>query len=147
MGILLGIATRERPKGPMKLHERAPITKAGGVEDDFRGRSPGRSVVVLTREGWEAACQDLGQSVDWTTRRANLLVEGVNLTEQTGERLRVGEVVLEVTGECDPCQRMETAVAGLRAALETDWRAGVMCVVVSEGSVAIGDAVALGASM
>ena len=127
----------------MKLHERARITKARGVEDDFRGRSPRRSVVVLTREGWEAACRDLGQSPDWTTRRANLFVEGVNLTEQTGERLRVGQVLLEVTGECDPCHRMESAVAGLREALEADWRAGAMCVVVSEGTVAPGDAVAL----
>ena len=155
MGTLLGIATRERSKGPMKLHERARITKARGVEDDFRGRTPGRSVVVLTREGWEAACRVVGQSPDWTARRANLLVEGVNLTEQTGKRLCVGddqpsptpgdlvEVMLEVTGECDPCHRMESAVAGLQAALEPDWRAGVMCVVVSEGSVALGDAVAL----
>ena len=143
MGRLLGIATRERSKGPMKLYERACITKARGVEDDFRGRNSGRSVVVLTREGWEAACQGLGQSPDWTTRRANLFVEGVNLTEQTGKRLCVGEVMLEVTGECDPCHRMESAVAGLRVALEPDWRAGVTCVVVSEGSVALGDVVAL----
>jgi MOSC domain-containing protein YiiM len=143
MGTLLGIATRERSKGPMKLHERARITKASGVEDDFRGRSPGRSVVVLTREGWDAACRDLGQSLDWTTRRANIFVEGVNLTDQTGERLRVGEVVLEITGECDPCHRMESSIAGLRAALETDWRAGATCVVISEGTVVQGDEVTL----
>jgi MOSC domain-containing protein YiiM len=139
MGTLLGIATREISKGPMKLHKRARITKASGVEDDFRGHSPGRSVVVLTREGWDAACRDLGQSSDWTTRRANLFVAGVNLTKQTGQRLRVGEIVLEITGECDPCHRMESSIAGLRAALEADWRAGATCVVVSEGIVITSD--------
>ena len=143
MGTLLGIATRERSKSPMNLHESARITKARGVEDDFRGSSPGRSVAVLTREGWDAACRDLGQPLDWITRRANLFVEGVNLTEQTGKRLRVGDVVLEITGECDPCQRMESSVAGLLAALEDDWRAGVTCVVVSEGTIVQGDEVTL----
>ena len=127
----------------MKLHERARITKARGVEDDLRGRSLGRSVVVLTREGWDAACRDLGQSPDWTMRRANLFVEGVNLTEQTGERLRIGEVVLEITGECDPCHRMECSMTGLLAALEADWRAGATCVVVTEGIVVQGDEVTL----
>jgi hypothetical protein len=90
MGALLGIATREKSKGPMKLHERARVAKARGVEDDSRGRSPGRSIVVLTREGWEEASRDLWQSPDWTTRRANFFVEGVNFTGQTGRRLRVG---------------------------------------------------------
>lgn len=143
MGKLLGIATRDYSKGPMKEHQQAVISESNGVEDDFRGSNPGRNVVVLTKEGWDAACEDLGQSPNWTTRRANLLVEGVNLTQQSGARLRVGEVLLEVTGECDPCQRMEAAVAGLCAALEPDWRAGVTCVVLSPGTVASGDDVTL----
>lgn len=143
MGTLLGIATRERSKGPMQVLDRARITKERGVEDDFRGTTPGRSVVVLTREGWEAACRDLGQTPDWTTRRANLFIEDVKLTDQPGTRLQIGDVVLEVTGECDPCARMEAAVAGLHAALEPDCRAGVCCTVVSEGTVATGDQAAL----
>ncbi len=143
MGTLLAIGTKDYSRGPMKQHERAVISQANGVEDDFRGSNSGRNVVVLTREGWDAACRELGQSLDWTARRANLFVEGVNLTGQTGVRLRIGEVVLEVTGECDPCERMESAASGLCAALEPDWRAGVTCVVVSEGTIAPGDVVAL----
>ncbi len=143
MGTLLAIATRDYSRGPMKLHERAGITQSNGVEDDFRGSSSGRNVVVLTREGWEAACEELGKSPDWTTRRANLFVEGVDLWDQTGRRLRVGDVVLEITGECDPCERMESAVTGLFAALKPRWRAGVTCTVVSEGQVTPGDPVTL----
>lgn len=143
MGTLLGIAVRERSKGPMHVLKNARVTVERGVDEDFRGQTPGRNVVVLTREGWEAACQELGQSPAWTTRRANLFIEGVPLTDEPGKRLQIGEVVLEVTGECDPCQRMETAVSGLCAALTPDCRAGVCCTVVTAGTIAAGDSVTL----
>ena len=146
MGRLLEIATREKSRAPLDLRERAQVTAARGVDDDYRGGNTGRNVVVLGREGWEAACAALGRDVDWTVRRANLLVEGVALAETTGRRLRVGDVLLEITGECEPCARMEEAVSGLRVALASDWRAGVMCVVVEEGEIAAGDDVTLEAA-
>ncbi len=127
----------------MQELEIRAVSVEAGLEGDFRGRSRDRNVVVLSREGWETACAALGEALPWTTRRANLLVEGVELLHGQGRRLRVGEVLLEITDECAPCARMEEARAGLRAALAPDWRAGVTCRVVQGGWLRRGDAVAL----
>ncbi len=143
MGKLLGIVTRERSRAPMKQHSAIEISIDRGLRDDFRGASRGRNVTVLGREGWEAACAELGRELPWTTRRANLLVEGVDLTQSTGARLRISVVVLEITEECEPCQRMDEQSDGLRAALGPEWRAGVSCRVLTAGQVRIGDAALL----
>ena len=79
----------------------------------------------------------------WTVRRANLLIEGLDLRETTGARLRIGDVVLQVSCETEPCYRMEEAVPGLKAALEPGWRGGVCCRVVKGGAITPGVAVAL----
>jgi MOSC domain-containing protein YiiM len=102
---------------------------------------PDRQVTVLFRESWDAACRELGVALPWPTRRANLFVEGME-TPRRGQ-FRVGEVVLEVTCETAPCQVMEAAHWGLRAALKPDWRGGVCCRVVTAGNVRISDAVEL----
>jgi len=97
-------------------------------------------VTVLFREGWEGACRDLGVKLPWTTRRANLLVEGVPVPRE-GARLSVGDMVLEVTDETKPCQVMEAACTGLRQALTPEWRGGVTCRVVRGGTIRVGDRV------
>ncbi len=76
-------------------------------------------------------------------RRANLLVEGIALPQRAGQVFRIGEVRLLVTGECDPCSRMDEQVPGLRIALTPAWRGGLTCKVLSGGRIALGDAVAL----
>ena len=77
----------------------------------------------------------------WTVRRANLLVEGVRLPRAKGSVLQVGPVVLEITAQTNPCQRMEEAHAGLVSALHPQWRGGVTCRVREGGQVTIGDGV------
>ncbi len=146
MASLVDIAIHEKSRGPIERRDRSAVTREGGLEGDFRGTRSERQVVVLSREAWAAACADLGEELPWTTRRGNLLVEGVELSETTGRRLRIGGVLLEITGECDPCARMDAERDGLRRALTPDWRAGVMCRVVEPGEVALGDAVALEAA-
>ena len=84
-----------------------------------------------------------GEPSPWTFRRANLLVAGIALPREPGARLRIGDAVLEVTGECDPCQVMDRQRPGLRAALEPDWRGGVTCRVLMGASLRLGDPVAV----
>ncbi len=136
---LLGIALRDRSRGPMREVDHIQISTAAGCGGDFRGKPGARQVTVLSREAWQAACEELGQALPWTTRRANLLVGGIALADSTGRRLSIGNVVLEITGETDPCQRMDQIAAGLRRALTPDWRGGVCCRVVIGGEITVGD--------
>jgi MOSC domain-containing protein YiiM len=50
----------------------------------------------------------------------------------------LGDAVLEVTGETDPCERMEEAQAGLFQALAPEWRGGVTCRVIANGTIHVG---------
>jgi MOSC domain-containing protein YiiM len=140
MGLLVGIARAARKRAPLAETDKAEVTLDAGIIGDARGTRPGRQVTVLFREGWEAACRDLDVSLPWTTRRANLLVEGVPVPRE-GARLSVGALVLEVTDETKPCQVMEAACSGLRRALTPEWRGGVTCRVVRGGTICLGDRV------
>ncbi len=140
-GKLVGIAIRGQSRASMQSLDSANVTAERGVEGDFRGRPGNRQVTVLSREAWETACGELGQDLDWTIRRANLLVEGVALPQEPGGEIEIGDVLLKVCGETDPCARMDEQVAGLTAALLPDWRGGVCCQVLRGGGVAIGSAV------
>jgi MOSC domain-containing protein YiiM len=143
MGRLLGIATRTASKVPMAEPARARVTPEAGVEGDFRGKPGPQQVTVLGREGFEAACAELGVALPWTIRRANLYVEGVDLAESAGATLAIGAVRLEITGECDPCRVMDLQHEGLRAALAPAWRGGVSSRVLHGGEVVVGDAIEL----
>ncbi|QJU58824.1 MOSC domain-containing protein [Sphingomonas sp. AP4-R1] len=145
-GTLLGIARHARPRGEMETVEHAEIGLATGVHGDFRGAlKPGRNkrqVTVMTADSWRHAMRDLDASIPWELRRVNLLVEGIELEDTKGARLIfAGGVVLEVTGECDPCSRMEEIAPGLKAALLPHWRGGVTTIVRQEGRIAVGDSV------
>lgn len=132
------------------------ITLAAGLVGDHKGlRFKNRAVTVLALDDWRAALRALpeqdqfdafalptGNELAWTVRRANLLVEGVDLPKAVGGQLEIGDgVVLEVTYPCVPCRRMEEARAGLLKALHPDWRGGVVTRVVAGGAIRLGDAV------
>ncbi len=143
VGTVLAIARKPRHGAPMVAIDGAAITTERGLEGNANGRPGRRQLTVLTREGWEAACRVLGREVPWTTRRANVLVEGLELVGRVGWRLTIGAVMLEITGETTPCSRMDAQVAGLTAALAPEWRAGVTCRVLQGGEIGRGDAVTL----
>lgn len=143
MGRLAGIARRDRKRAPMQTLEQAEISTASGVADDFRGKPGPRQVTVISGAAWRAACAELDEDLPWTTRRANLLVEDIELPRTLGAVLRVGPVRLRITGEVDPCSRMEEQRQGLKAALQPDWRGGVSCTVIAGGPVSLGDEVDL----
>lgn len=144
-GTLKGVAIRPARKAPMVECASVRISAKAGLEGDHAGRNPHRLVTVLSAEAWTEACASLGTDVTlaWTLRRANLLVEGVRLPRAAGGVIAVGGAVLEITGQTYPCKRMEEARAGLLKALAQDWRGGVLCKVLEEATVTVGDPVTI----
>jgi MOSC domain-containing protein YiiM len=138
-GRLIGIARVRELGSSVEELSAATIDIESGVEGDARGRKPGRQVTVLFREGWEAACRDVNAGLSWTTRRANLYVEGMSFPKEAGWLLKIGDAVLEVSQETAPCHLMERAHEGLREAMMSDWRGGVCCRVVAGGHIRVGD--------
>ena len=72
-GVLCGIARHEAPRAPMEALENAALVVGAGVEGDARGEGT-RPVAVVSEESWQAALDELGDSVEWLARRGNLLV-------------------------------------------------------------------------
>ena len=148
-GRLIGIAHRPAHRAPMQTVDSALVETNGGVEGDHKGRKfPRRGVTLLAREAWEAALAELAKTgnvddLPWTARRANLLIEGVELPRALGGIVQIGPVVLEITYPTTPCKRMDEAREGLMRALYPEWRGGVTCRVLEGGRVSVGDSVAV----
>ncbi|HSX54585.1 MAG TPA: MOSC domain-containing protein [Sphingomonas sp.] len=143
-GRIAGIARHAFAKAPIETIDRARVTLEGGIAGDFRGAMKGkphkRQVSLIEAGDWATAMDLVGHNIPWEQRRANLLIEGLDLPQIAGKRLRIGaDVVLEVTVETEPCERMEALAEGLRAALTPDWRGGICTMVIAPGEIAVGD--------
>ena len=148
-GRLLGIARKGRPRGVIETIDHAAVGLETGIAGDFRGAVkpgalPKRQVTAMTLSDWNAAMVELGEPpVRWSDRRVNLLVDGIALPRVKGARIRVGAVLFEITGECDPCSRMEEVMPGLKGALLPEWRGGRTMRVIEAGEIAVGDPVSI----
>jgi len=128
----------------MEVIESAYLSFALGVTGDARGivkpNKNKRQVSLMELSDWKAATAEIGVEVEWQRRRANLLVDGLDLPQRAGAVIRIGEMArIETTMECDPCIRMEQVASGLMEALRPDWRGGVLGRVLSEGEIRVGD--------
>ena len=143
MAKLIGIAQRNKKRAPMQLLNSATISLETGVASDFRGKPGKRQITVLTTEGWNQACDEVNATIPWTARRANLLIEGIDLENSSNSELKIGSAILLITRETDPCKRMKEVHPGLYDALKPDWRGGVCCRVLRAGKITLGDNVEL----
>ncbi|MEN2785236.1 MOSC domain-containing protein [Sphingomonas qilianensis] len=130
----------------METLDRVLVTLEGGIAGDYRGGMKGkpyrRQVTLIERGDWTAALAEIDADIPWQERRANLLIDGLDLPQTRGVRLRIGDdVVLEITRETDPCERMDTLAPGLERALLPDWRGGACAMVIQGGTIAVGDAI------
>lgn len=144
MGKVVEIAMRAKKRAPMMVFAAAKVSFEKGIGDDSRGVNRNhRQVTVMTKENWDLVCAEQNRKMHWTTRRANILIEGVDLENSTGKILKIGNFALEITGELEPCSRMDEQYEGLTKLLTPNWRGGVTCRLLSEGEVKEGDHVSL----
>ena len=120
---------------PMREFEEVLAIENKGFKDCLHGRSGStRQVLLMDLETLEEFGIAPGRA------RENITTRGISLgTLSLGQRLRAGEVLLEVTKPCTPCHLMDEIRQGLQEAIRG--RRGLLCRVVEPGRIRRGDRV------
>jgi MOSC domain-containing protein YiiM len=108
-GRLMWIGLRVARRGPIEAIDVAELDPEHGlVGDRYAGRTGTRQVTLIQQEHLAAIGAYLGQPpTDPARLRRNLVVAGVNLLAVKERALRIGTALIQVTGQCHPCSRME----------------------------------------
>lgn len=143
-GRLEWIGLRPKAREPVAAAEVVQAIADHGLEGDHRAsarRGARRQVTLIQHEHLAAIATLLRQSaVDPALIRRNLVVSGINLLALKDRRFTIGEVILEGTGPCEPCSRMEANLgAGGYNAMRG--HGGITARIVSGGTLRVGDAV------
>lgn len=137
VGKLEAIWIKRFRRGPLDPRSSAALHEGRGIEENAN-QGGKRQVTVIAKEAFADVSAELGAEIDPSWRRANFMVSGIDLRESRGQVLAVGDVRLRIAGETRPCEQMDEAYQGLRAALSPDWRGGVFGEVLNEGAIALG---------
>ena len=114
---------------------------AGLVGDRYHG-SRHRHVTVQAAEALEAAAADLGRPVDPGLTRRNITISGAEVPRRPGQRIRIGDVDLEVVRVAAPCRLLDDAL-GPGAARALHDRGGTVFRLLGSGTISVGDPVDL----
>ena len=122
-GRLEAIWIKRFKRGPMDPSEQATMVEGRGIEGNAN-QGGKRQVTIISKEMWQKLMDEVGGNKDPASRRANLMVSGVDLNDTRGRVLAIGDVRVHIHGETHPCERMEEAQPGLQGAMEGSlaWR-------------------------
>ena len=113
-----------------------------GLAGDHYAHDGKRQVTLIQAEHLAAVAAFVGRpTLDAALLRRNIVVAGLNLLALKGRQFRAGAALLEWTGPCEPCSRMEEALGpgGYNAMRGPG---GITARVVAGGLIRVGDAVA-----
>jgi MOSC domain-containing protein YiiM len=103
------ISVRPNRLKPVEILTEVLALKDKGLEGDRYANIGGvRQVTLIQAEHLFSIASFLGKkSIDPSLTRRNIAVQHINLLSLKGKRFAIGNAVLEYSGECHPCSRME----------------------------------------
>lgn len=141
-GRVTWIGLRPARQSPMASVEQASLSTAQGlIGDRYSGRSGSRHVTLIQAEHLTAIAAFLGLDVVLPQQlRRNIVVSGLNLLALKDRPFRLGSALLEMTGDCHPCSRMEE-IFGPGGYNAVRGHGGITARVLEDGEVRVGDVV------
>ena len=128
---------------PMRAVESVQVDAGLGIVGDRYHGTKHRHVTVQSQTGLDAATEDLGSPVEPGGTRRNITISQGDVPTTPGERIRIGDVDLEVVRAAAPCKLLDDVIGtGARTALRR--RAGSVFRALSSGSIAVGGPARLG---
>lgn len=144
IGQLRWIGLSPQSRAELRAVDSALLIAGHGLANDHHAKSKSgaeRQVTLIQHEHLAAVAGFLHrESLDPGLLRRNLVVSGINLLALKGKRFRIGECVLEYSGPCDPCSRMEQNLGpgGLNA---MRGHGGITAKVIDGGTIHLSDEV------
>jgi MOSC domain-containing protein YiiM len=133
MASVIHLFRAPKRREPMEELQEARAVEDVGLQGCAHARPQGKRQVLLmdqeTLDAFELTPGIVRENV--TTR--GLDVNGLAI----GQKLHIGEVELQVSAVCDPCEQIEALRPGLQAAMQG--RRGMLCKVVRGGLLKSGD--------
>ena len=137
------ISIRPEKRGAVHIVNSVNVNTENGLEGDhYSGKDGKRHVTLIQYEHLQSVASFMSKdNIDPALTRRNIVVKGLNLQSLSEKQFKIGEdVILEMTGPCHPCSRMETnlghggynAMRGL---------GGITARVIQGGSISVGDKV------
>lgn len=123
--------------------ETVEVTEKGLTGDRYQKMNGKRQVTLIQAEHLTAVGQLMQQqkTVDPQETRRNLVISGINLNALKNQQFQIGSaVVLEGTGYCHPCSRMEENLGpgGYNA---MRGHGGITARILQTGTIRVGDSV------
>lgn len=141
MGIVKSILIRPEKKAEPQHLTVAHIHTSGVEGDHYIRPESRRHVTLIAEDDLAEVAASIGFHGDaHGACRRNICVDTFPSDDMKGKRVALGdEVILEITGYCTPCQRMDDNF-GPGAILALQKKAGWVAIVIEEGDVRVGDA-------
>ncbi|MCB0959125.1 MAG: MOSC domain-containing protein [Acidimicrobiales bacterium] len=130
---------------PVKAVEHAAVEAGKGIVGDRYHGTKHRHVTVQSAADLAEAAAELGHAIEPGSTRRNITISHGAIPTRPGERMRIGDVELEVVRIAAPCKLLDDGISpGARHALRR--RAGTVLRALTSGEIALGDEVDLAPS-
>jgi len=143
-GRVAWIGLRPHKKANLTSVSEAELLVDGGLKGDhYQGQSGDRHLTLIQGEHLRAVGEMLGKELQPGLIRRNVVVSGINLLSFKDQKFAIGdEAILQMTGPCHPCSRMEENL-GLGGYNAMRGHGGITARVIREGRIRVSDAVTL----
>ena len=138
------IGIRPQKRAELDSVKNVKVDLEEGLLGDHYAKTAGkRQLSLIQAEHLEAVSKILNkEGIDPRLTRRNIVVSGLNLLALNDNQFQIGEVILEMTGFCYPCSRMEENLGpgGYNA---MRGHGGITAKVIQGGTIQVGDPVGL----